>query len=313
MSLLLGLTGCGSWQARQVVEPERVAWEAAQGAAQMLAEAESKGVLVSDEALVGTPGVVYRYAVLRPSTAEYSFEDQNDEGAYGFSFSWSLGEPLRCEAPRTLLFLHGYGANAMQAMVWAPPLMANCWTVIAPDLRAHGRSGGDQVTFGVRELPELLSLLETLEAEGVFSGPVSVLGLSFGGSLALSLNAAGYPFEHTIAVAPFERGDAAMDRAIQRYQEGLDKSQRDTLIRKASELAGFNWNDTVVQGQTTGQVHVIASTADRINPAAQACELAARLGATCHELNDPRWKHDTLMLPTQAVRQIVLPLLEATP
>ncbi|MEE4329445.1 MAG: alpha/beta hydrolase [Wenzhouxiangella sp.] len=303
------MSGCVSWQARQLVTPERIAWADAEGLDALLDSAEARGVLARGSVSVGAPSVAYRYLIFRPSTPEYDFEDESMDDEYSFSFDYRLGDPLDCNRPRTLLFLHGYGANAMQAFMWAPPLVERCWTVIAPDLRAHGGSGGDKVSFGVRERADLIDFLDALRGSEIQAGPVSVLGLSYGGTLALALNASGYPFQKTVAVAPFERGDRAARRAIERFRGNMSSGRINAILKRAAEIADIDWDDTAIDGRTTGDVHVVVSAGDRINPADAGCSLAARLEAACHRLDDPRWTHETLMIPSPDVLAVVLDVL----
>lgn len=84
-----------------------------------------------------------------------------------------------------LLLLHGFTGRAE---FWAPlaETWAEGWFVMAPDLPGHGASGIPEPGYGLAEAAETLA--ETLRAEG--RGPVTVMGYSLGGRLALHLAAA---------------------------------------------------------------------------------------------------------------------------
>lgn len=98
----------------------------------------------------------------------------------------------------TLLLIHG-GRDHCRSMTWIAHHFADRFRIIAPDLAGHGdsewaRDGAysvDYFTYDIRQL---------FEASG--SSQVSIIGHSFGGSVALRF-AASYP-EHVLRVAALE-------------------------------------------------------------------------------------------------------------
>ena len=97
----------------------------------------------------------------------------------GVEIAWdSVGEP---DAP-TLLICHGYGGSAHNFAVQAEALAAS-WRVIAYDQRGHGQSEKLGELDGYTA--DLLSADLNALVEAVGGGPVTVLGHSLGGRVAL--------------------------------------------------------------------------------------------------------------------------------
>ena len=69
-----------------------------------------------------------------------------------------------------------------------PDFVAAGFDVLQFDWRAHGASEGAQVTFGIREVSDLLGALDFLRSRGVER--IGVMGFSMGGAVALHVAAA---------------------------------------------------------------------------------------------------------------------------
>ena len=73
---------------------------------------------------------------------------------------------------------------------------------IAPDLRAHGSSGGDAATYGYFEKRDMSGLRQAVEKE--FPGvPVGLWGTSYGGAVALQAIGADPEFDFAIIESTF--------------------------------------------------------------------------------------------------------------
>jgi len=131
---------------------------------------------------------------------------------------------------QTIVFLHGYGGQAMQ---WEYQLdkfsMSN--RLIAPDLRGHGKSGKQDANYYMENLVEDLALiLEELDVEKEFI----LVGHSFGGALATEY-AIAHPerISHLILIAT-----AGEFRLVPIYRFLLNLP--DALLRSAERFV-HNW------------------------------------------------------------------------
>ena len=114
-------------------------------------------------------------------------------------------------SPRgTVFLLHGYGLSQGSMLPWAFWCGDLGWNSVLVDLRGHGRSTGRRISFGPAEVQELQSLLRHLERDGALPRPILVLGVSYGGALALRWAASSPDIHSAIAIAPYPRlGPAA--------------------------------------------------------------------------------------------------------
>ena len=86
-----------------------------------------------------------------------------------------------------VVVLHGIGDSRGAGAVGFVPMLRG-YSVLLPDIRAHGTSGGDLITFGVREKDDVLRWVRWLRDEQ-HCGHIYGLGESLGG--AILIQAAG--------------------------------------------------------------------------------------------------------------------------
>lgn len=92
------------------------------------------------------------------------------------------GEGRPATAP-TVVIVHGWGVSKSDALRYARPIHAE-WNLLLIDTRYTGRSGGDWMSFGVREADDLKAMLDWLERTKHPSG-VAALGDSAGAGAAI--------------------------------------------------------------------------------------------------------------------------------
>jgi pimeloyl-ACP methyl ester carboxylesterase len=90
-------------------------------------------------------------------------------------------------ARATVLVLHGINDRKDTMVGFGRQLAGSGYRVALVDLRAHGRSSGQWLSFGAVESRDLVQVIDALEAAGLASGPVGVFGPSFGGGVAVQL------------------------------------------------------------------------------------------------------------------------------
>lgn len=103
----------------------------------------------------------------------------------------------------TVVLLHGFMLVKEIMGAFAAVLADAGFDTVLVDLPGHGESGGDFVTWGVREAPAVNALRRQLETEGA-ARPLIAFGVSLGGSVAIRAAAEEPGWDAVIALQPFE-------------------------------------------------------------------------------------------------------------
>lgn len=131
----------------------------------------------------------------------------------------------------TVLLLHGQGANRVGMLGPAEMLLSHGYSVLLPDARAHGMSGGNIGTYGVLEADDIrlwFDWLQQHESPRCIDG----LGDSMGAAELLESLTVESGFCAVVAESPFATfREAAYDRLGQQFSTGTWLGR--TLLRPA--------------------------------------------------------------------------------
>jgi pimeloyl-ACP methyl ester carboxylesterase len=205
---------------------------------------------------VGPPAA--RIAVASVEPGDYGFVyDLRMEYAEGkvphiahFNASWRpAGEAVRATPPPrgTILLLHGYLQNRNYVTPWAVRLAQAGFRCALLDLRGHGASTGEHISFGAFEARDLSQVLDDLAGRGWDVSHVGVFGVSYGASVALV--AAGHDprIAAVVALEPFASAEKAvpelMHAAFADEARGISDRQFAKAHIREAKIAGFDWAD----------------------------------------------------------------------
>ncbi len=199
-------------------------------------------------------------------------------------------QPPRGDSPRgVLVFLHGLGDQKESMLGFAEAYARQGYVAVAPDLRAHGQSGGRYTSFGYYERRDLVALLDGLASQGLDVSRVGVLGGSLGAATALQWAAIDSRVKAVIAVAPFAE---LRSEARWIYSQAGVSGIKVSLIESAVEWEGhFKIADVsplaAVQKMTT-PIYFIRGDEDDIIPPTESDRLykAARGPAVIQRVKD---------------------------
>jgi pimeloyl-ACP methyl ester carboxylesterase len=175
-------------------------------------------------------------------------------GAGSLTFSISarpLDKTAPPVAPRgTLFLLHGVMMTKESMLHWGFYLAQKGYRIVLVDLRGHGESTGDTITYGAWEAGDLSQVLDDLQRRGLVAGRVGVLGTSYGGAVAIDWAARDPRIEAVVALEPFcdareaigEFAHALMPRLVAH----VSAKTMDEAYALAARRGGFSWADTDV-------------------------------------------------------------------
>jgi dipeptidyl aminopeptidase/acylaminoacyl peptidase len=195
--------------------------------------------------------------------------------------AWWIQPAIRHEA--CVIVLHGIGDSRTGSVGFAPIFLHAGYAVLLPDSRAHGESGGELVTYGLRERQDVIRWTSWLRSAGC--SRIYGLGESFGGATLIQAS----PLELVFRALAVESAYSDLRSAAQyRLSAAMGPSVpfRDALARGliASTLLfarlryGFDFDrDSPLHAmaQTRTPILLIHGTADTQTPPSHSVALAA--------------------------------------
>jgi pimeloyl-ACP methyl ester carboxylesterase len=178
----------------------------------------------------------------------------------------------------TILILHGVQDSKRSMLDLGGRIAAGGYRAVLVDLRGHGRSSGQWLTYGVIESHDLAQLLDALGKQGLVAGQVGALGVSYGGAIAIQWAGVDPRVRAVVAVAPY----ATMREEVRHYARHsvfdwfVSDADIDAAIQAAGKLAAFNPEDASplrAITATEAQVLLVHGRADKKIPYEQSVAL----------------------------------------
>jgi pimeloyl-ACP methyl ester carboxylesterase len=210
--LALPLAGCGTFVAHSIARsPNRYpSWFSAEAPVTLAFSPKMLTNYVAHYVTVGPPSARLCYRIIDPAAYHFRVSSTNwmSDGTkeYEFHFHAIVPGPTNqwSAVPRgTVFLLHGYGEAQFSMLPWAFQLAEDGWRCVLVDLRGHGESTGKRIYFTVVETNDMIQLLDTLAREKELAGPVSAMGESYGGVLALRWKTVDPRVGAVVAIAPY--------------------------------------------------------------------------------------------------------------
>jgi alpha-beta hydrolase superfamily lysophospholipase len=177
-----------------------------------------------------------------------------------------------------VLLLHGVGSTRLSMVARARFLRAAGYTVLLPDLRAHGESEGGRTTFGAAESRDARAALALLRARAP-GERVAVIGVSMGGAASL-LGDAPLVVDAMVLESVYPTIDeAVVDRArawLGPFGAPLAPAFVRWYLPRATGVRASDLRPIDRIGRLTSPVLLLAGTADRYTRIAESRRLFAR-------------------------------------
>lgn len=146
----------------------------------------------------------------------------------------------------TIVLLHGISDRQEldPYVLYKEFLRTGGYRIVQVDLRGHGRSTGPWISYGVFESKDMVQVLDELDRQGLLTGPVGVLGISYGAAVAIQWAAIDPRVKAVVAVEPYSTFEqVARDAAwimLGPLRPMLGEDWFKKNIARAGAMAGFD-------------------------------------------------------------------------
>jgi alpha-beta hydrolase superfamily lysophospholipase len=185
---------------------------------------------------------------------------------------WILEPP---ETPKANVFvLHGHADCKESFLTTAQAFESAGYRAVLVDLRGHGHSSGQYLTFGVQESRDLVEVLDALTESDIIDDeqPVAVWGYSYGGATAIQWAARDQRVACVVSVCAFARMREQVAHAAKvvapapaRWLLVPTDGRMQSIINRAGRIAGFDPDDAsplAVIGRSDAPILLIHGTGD---------------------------------------------------
>jgi pimeloyl-ACP methyl ester carboxylesterase len=222
--------------------------------------------------------------------------------------SWVV-EPLVSPAKATVVLLHGVRMDKRSLVPIAAALSDAGYRAVLIDLRGHGESTGQYLTYGSVESKDVSRVLDALPVEERTC--LGAYGFSYGAAVAIELSARDARVQAVVAVAPF----SSLREVTRDYEDKylpvplslIPDAWFQRAVDQAGRLAGFDPDragPVGTVGRSNAQLLLLHGAADTQLPIRHSKALAAAAGPRARLVILPDTTHEAAPAdPTGVVRQ----------
>ncbi|CVK19414.1 alpha/beta hydrolase [Sporomusa sphaeroides] len=267
----------GSWR-RWVLLSIAVVFLGINGAGLYIGNIIYKETSVLHSHLNGNNGTLKQ--ILETGKQESKWEDTTIVSRFGYPLSATY-IPNPQTTDKTLIFLHGFSESRAVGLNYLDIYLNYGFNLLLIDLRAHGESGGNSVTWGNYEKYDLDQWVDWVGNRP--QGMIGVHGISMGAATALmhaELNEANKRVAFYIADSPYSDFETLLALQMERRLNLPGKVLTKLLLPYANVVAYFDARFTFRQASPirsvrniTTPVLYIHGEADKLVPASMSLEL----------------------------------------
>ncbi len=198
-------------------------------------------------------------------------------------------------AKGTVLVVHGIYGRSITMLHTAHRLAGAGYRAVLVDLRGHGRSTGDYLTYGTQEARDLSQVIDAVQARGLVDGPIGVYGISYGATTSIHLAALDWRVRAVVAVEPF----AAVRPELTHFGPMIPDETFEKAVWRAGCEAGFDpeFSDAAdAIARTPAAVLLMHGTDDWIVPYWNSVLLRRQATGHCELVAFPQRGHQSLWL-----------------
>ena len=210
-------------------------------------ERESKWLRVS----VGSPPIRLSVGILPPCDYHRKVSSRAEKMGDGNAIlvldgqrsPKNSGRALPIPQRGTVVLLHDYNLQMQFMAVWAFELAQAGYRVILVDVRGHGESTGQTISYGKWETDDLRAMLDYLTGQRLCDRKLGVLGVGYGGWLALQWAARDSRVGTVVAIAPYNRLDQVFERMAQQERAPVSAEALHAALDSVAGQLGIHWAD----------------------------------------------------------------------
>ncbi len=157
--------------------------------------------------------------IIEPKTESFKFATHSRKSGTNRDFIFNPPDDSNSSPPppkATVIILHGLyeQKNQFPYWLWGQIIATAGYRVVMPDLRGHGHSTGQWITFGKLETRDISHLIDQLEQKKLTTGKLCILGGSLGAAIAIELAATDDRIDSVVALAPYSTLQSAAPNFI---------------------------------------------------------------------------------------------------
>jgi len=149
---------------------------------------------------------------------------------------------LENKGEKVLVLLHGWGRNKNSLLSYGLAFAQQGYRVIIPDLRGHGNSTGDWVSFGAEEGLDISALMDMLKVR-----KYDLLGFSLGASTALHMASLDEKVNQLVVVAAMHSLAQTIPKFAKQSPAWLGElvvNRQDSALALVDNISGYSYTKT---------------------------------------------------------------------
>lgn len=274
---------------------------------------------------VGPPAARIAMASVEPGDYDFKYDlrmeysgQKNPQVTFFNAFWQHAAQRKPMPARGAIVLLHGYLQNRNSVVPWAVRFAQAGFRCALMDLRGHGDSTGDHISFGAFESVDLQQVIDDLARRGWDVSRVGLFGVSYGASVALLTAGRDPRVVRVVALEPFASAERAVPElaraAFANDAKGISDAQFAAAHVKEARIAGFHWQQADIPAalaRTRAPVLFIHGEKDTWISADHSRELAKRAPAGSRLVLAPLDNHVSLPLQVEKFAPDVVGWFEA--
>lgn len=315
LACAFSLNGCTSYIAHQIVEAPNKLQTPAEKQPKLAAfinQIRDQDFSRTAMVPVGPPPAMLSIAVVPPGNAGMEYHAEITQHRAEVQFKPGKLRRYSASPKATIVLLPAFQNGKFMMLPWAFTLARQGYQCVLVDLRGEGLSTGDWVTWGNVESRDVQQLIHWLNSRNIVVGPLVLIGVSYGASVALRTAALDSQVKAVVAIEPFvnavdiiKRGGRIMHPTLSHF---ISEAYMDAAIHEADVLADTKLESAITLPAVRAlniPVLYIYGAEDRFIPENEAQQLAANT-RNARYLSIAGMNHLSLPFAMQRYQQQVL-------